>query len=85
MGALPANKDFKQNILSVKGVGGVLNKCGSFCSNVLEKLGVRLEDKSSRLEWKVVDPKELKKEMEQKELETTKGERGSQRKEGAKG
>ena len=50
-------------------VGGVLFKCNSFCNNMLENLGVRLEDKSSGLVWNLMDPKELEKEMEQKELE----------------
>lgn len=52
-----------------KDVGGVLNECDSFRDDVLAKLGVRLEDKSSGSVWKLVDPKELEKEMEQKELE----------------
>ena len=57
-----------QDHTRLKDVGGFLNKCNSFCDDVLTKLGVRLDDKSSRLVWKIVDLKEIKKEMEQKDL-----------------
>ena len=57
-----------QDCTQLKDVGGVLFKCKSFCNNMLTKLGVRLEDKSSGLVWKLVDPKDLEQEMEQKDL-----------------
>ncbi|EEC50338.1 predicted protein [Phaeodactylum tricornutum CCAP 1055/1] len=52
-------------------VGGVLDLCDAFRDLHLPNLGIRLEDKADGSVWKLADPAELLREMEQKEAEAT--------------
>jgi cysteinyl-tRNA synthetase len=50
-------------------IGAVLGLCDHFRDSLLPPLGIRLEDKKDGSVWKLADPAELVREMEQRELE----------------
>jgi cysteinyl-tRNA synthetase len=52
-----------------KDIGAVLGLCDHFRDSLLPPLGIRLEDKKDGSVWKLADPAELIREMEQRELE----------------
>ena len=52
-----------------KDIGGVLGECDDFRDTKLPPLGIRLEDKANGPVWKLADPEELVREMEQKQAE----------------
>lgn len=52
-----------------KDAGGVLDECDGFRDNILPPLGIRLEDKTDGSIWKLADPQELIREMEQRQAE----------------
>jgi cysteinyl-tRNA synthetase len=52
-----------------KDVGAVLDECDRFRDNVLPPIGIRLEDKADASVWKLADPQELIREMEQRQAE----------------
>jgi len=52
-----------------KDVAGVLELCDDFRDKKLQPLGIRLEDKADRSVWKLADPEELIREMQQREAE----------------
>jgi cysteinyl-tRNA synthetase len=52
-----------------KDIDAVLGLCDHFRDTLLPPLGIRLEDKKDGSVWKLADPAELIREMEQRELE----------------
>jgi cysteinyl-tRNA synthetase len=50
-------------------IGAVLGLCDEFRDSLLPPLGIRLEDKADGSVWKLADPAELIREMEQRDLE----------------
>ena len=52
-----------------KDLSGVLELCDSFRDEALPQLGVRLEDKSDGSVWKLANPDDLRREMEQRKAE----------------
>jgi len=66
---LNALMSFRANVRDkarAKDIGGVLGECDSFRDEKLPPLGVRLEDKADGSVWKLMDPKEILAQIEEK-------------------
>jgi cysteinyl-tRNA synthetase len=69
---LDALMDFRASVRDKarrKDIGAVLDECDRFRDNVLPPIGIRLEDKADASVWKLADPQELIREMEQRQAE----------------